>query len=151
MKPAGQIPASLEIVLQVLISDRTPCLLDFLHPQSRGGCLPCSLFLPWNSACACHVGSQQWLMKQVTLWLLNLVNYIFCSFYFFFFMLAPWKEAMTNLYSILKCRDITLPTKVHIVKAMVFPAVMYGCGSWTIKKAGHRRINALELWCWRKS
>ena len=85
MKPAGQIPASLEIVLQVLISDRTPCLLDFLHPQSRGGCLPCSLFLPWNSACACHVGSQQWLMKQVTLWLLNLVNYIFCSFYFFFY------------------------------------------------------------------
>ena len=49
-------------------------------------------------------------------------------------MLAPWKEAMTNLYSILKCRDMTLPTKVHIVKAMVFPAVMYGCGSWTIKK-----------------
>ena len=57
---------------------------------------------------------------------------------------------MTNLDSILKSRDITLPTKVHIVKAMIFPVVMYGCESWTIKKARHQRINAFELWCWRR-
>ena len=57
---------------------------------------------------------------------------------------------MTNLDSILKSRDITLPTKVCLVKAMVFPVVMYECESWTIKKAGHRRIDAFELWCWRR-
>ena len=57
---------------------------------------------------------------------------------------------MTNLDSIFKSRDITLPTKVRLVKAMVFPVVMYGCESWTIKKAEHRRINAFELWCWRR-
>ena len=57
---------------------------------------------------------------------------------------------MTNLDSILKGRDITLPTKVHLVKAMVFPVVRYGCDSWTIKKAEHRRIDAFELWCWRR-
>ena len=57
---------------------------------------------------------------------------------------------MTNLDSILKSRDITLPTKVHIVKAMVFPVVMYGCESWTIKKAEHQRTDAFELWCWRR-
>ena len=56
---------------------------------------------------------------------------------------------MTNLDSILKSRDITLPTKVRLVKAMVFPVVMYGCESWTIKKAESRRIDAFELWCWR--
>ena len=55
---------------------------------------------------------------------------------------------MSNLDSIFKSRDITLPTKVHLVKAMVFPVVMYGCESWTIKKAEHRRIDAFELWCW---
>ena len=55
---------------------------------------------------------------------------------------------MTNLDSILKSRDITLPTKVHLVKAVVFPVVMYGCESWTIKKAEQRRIDAFELWCW---
>ena len=60
------------------------------------------------------------------------------------------RKAMTNLYSILKSRDITLPTKVHLVKAMVFPVVMYGCKSWTIKKAECRRIDAFELWCWRR-
>ena len=65
-------------------------------------------------------------------------------------MLAPGKKAMTNLDSILKSRDITLPTKVHLVKAMVFPIGMYGCESWTIKKAEHRRIDAFELWCWRR-
>ena len=57
---------------------------------------------------------------------------------------------MTNLDSILKTRDITLPTKVCLVKAMVFPVVMYGCESWTIKEAEHRRIDAFELWCWRR-
>ena len=57
---------------------------------------------------------------------------------------------MTNLDNILKSRDITLPTKVHLVKAVVFPLVMYGCESWTIKKAEHRRIDAFELWCWRR-
>ena len=60
------------------------------------------------------------------------------------------RKAMTNLDSIFKSRDITLPTKVHLTKAMVFPVVMYGCESWTIKKAEHRRIDAFELWCWRK-
>ena len=60
------------------------------------------------------------------------------------------RKAMTNLGSILKSRDITLPTKVCIVKAMVFLVVMYGCESWTIKKAEHRRTDAFELWCWKK-
>ena len=60
------------------------------------------------------------------------------------------RKAMTNLDSILKSRDIPLPTKVCLVKAMVFPVVMYGCESWTIKKTEHRRIDAFELWCWRK-
>ena len=59
-------------------------------------------------------------------------------------------KVMTNLDSILKSRDITLPTKVRLVKAMVFPVVMYGCESWTVKKAEHRRIDAFELWCWRR-
>ena len=60
------------------------------------------------------------------------------------------KKAMTNLDSILKSRDVTLPTKVRLVKAMVFPVVMYGCESWTIKKAECQRIGAFELWCWRR-
>ena len=60
------------------------------------------------------------------------------------------RKVMTNLDSILKGRDITLPTKVHLVKAMVFPVVMYGCESWTVKKAERRRIDAFELWCWRR-
>ena len=60
------------------------------------------------------------------------------------------RKIMTNLDSILKSRDITLSTKVHIVKAMVFPVVMYGCESWTIRKAEHRKIDAFELWCWRR-
>ena len=65
-------------------------------------------------------------------------------------MLAPWKKTMTNLLNILKSRDIALRTKVHLVKAMVFPVVMYGCESWTIKKAEHQRIDAFELWYWRR-
>ena len=64
--------------------------------------------------------------------------------------LLPGRKAMTNLDSILKSRDITLPTKVHLVKAMVFPVVMYGSESWTIKKADCQRTDAFELWCWRR-
>ena len=60
------------------------------------------------------------------------------------------RKVMTNLDSILKSRDITLPTKVHLVKALVFPVVMYVCESWTIKKADHQRIDGFELWCWRR-
>ena len=65
-------------------------------------------------------------------------------------MLTRWKEIMINLDSILKSRDITLPTKVRLVKAMVFPVVMYGCESWTVKKAECRRIDAFELYCQRR-
>ena len=61
-----------------------------------------------------------------------------------------WRKVMTNIDSIMKSRDITLPTKVCLVKAMVFPVVMYGCESWTVKKAECQRINAFELWCWRR-
>ena len=64
--------------------------------------------------------------------------------------LLLWRIAMTNLDSVLKSRDITLLTKVHIVKAIVFPVVMYGCESWTMKKAEHQRIDAFEPWCWRR-
>ena len=60
------------------------------------------------------------------------------------------RKVMTNLDSILKSRDVTLPTKVHIVKVTVFPVVMYRCESWTINKAEHQRIDAFELWCWRR-
>ena len=60
------------------------------------------------------------------------------------------RKAKTNLDNVLKSRDITLPTKVHLVKAMVFPVVIYGCESWTIKEAEHQRIDAFELWCWRR-
>ena len=60
------------------------------------------------------------------------------------------RKVVTNLDSILKSRDITLPTKVRLIKAMVFPVVIYGCESWTVKKAEHRRIGAFELWCWRR-
>ena len=60
------------------------------------------------------------------------------------------RKVMTNLDSILKSRDVTLPTKVRLVKAMVFPVVMYGCESWTVRKTEHRRIDAFELWCWRR-
>ena len=65
-------------------------------------------------------------------------------------MLASKKKTMTNVDSILKSRDIILLTKVHLVKAMVFPVVMYGYESWTIKKAEHQRIDAFDLWCWRR-
>ena len=65
-------------------------------------------------------------------------------------MVAPWKKAITNLDNIFKSRDITLPIKVYIVKAMAFPVVVNRCGSWTIKMGEHQRIDALELWCWRR-
>jgi len=65
-------------------------------------------------------------------------------------MLASWKKSYANLDRILKSRDITLLTKIHIVKAMGFPLVMYGCKSWTIKKAEHQRIDTFEMWCWRR-
>ena len=65
-------------------------------------------------------------------------------------MLASWKKSYDNLDRILKSRDIALQTKVHLVKAMVFPVVMYGCESWTIKKTEHQRTDAFELWCWRR-
>ena len=64
--------------------------------------------------------------------------------------LLPGRKVMTNLQSIFKSRDITLPTKVRLVKAMVFPVVMYGCESWTIKKAKHQRVDSFKLWCWRR-
>ena len=60
------------------------------------------------------------------------------------------RKVVTNLDSVFKSRDITLPTKVRLVKAMVFPVVMYGCGNWTVKKAEHRRTDAFEVWCWRR-
>ena len=63
---------------------------------------------------------------------------------------TPWKESYDNPESILKSRDITLPTKIHLVKAMVFPMVMYGCESWTVKKAECQKMDAFELWCWRR-
>ena len=74
------------------------------------------------------------------------------SYQFFFLVknLLLGRQVMTNLDSILKRRDITLPTKVCLVKAMVFPVVMYGCESWTVKKAECQRIDAFELWCWRR-
>ena len=65
-------------------------------------------------------------------------------------MLAPWKKVMTNLDSLLKSRDITLPTKVCLVRAVVSPVLIYGCESWTVKKAESQRIEAFELWCWRR-
>ena len=65
-------------------------------------------------------------------------------------MLSPWKKAVTNLGSVLKSRDITFPTKVCLVKAMVSPVIMYGCERWTIKKAKHWRTDTFELWCWRR-
>ena len=65
-------------------------------------------------------------------------------------LLLLGRKTMTNLESILKSRDITLPTKVRLVKAMVFPVVMYGCESWTIKKAERQKIDAFELWCWKR-
>ena len=73
-----------------------------------------------------------------------------CSVFMLWNTFTDWRKVMINLHSILKSRDITLPTKVHLFKAMIFPVVMYGCESWTIKKAEHWRIDAFELWYWRR-
>ena len=78
------------------------------------------------------------------------IEFAVCPHYLFGPSLLLGRKVMTNLDSILKSRDITLPAKVCLVKAMVFPVVMYGCESWTIKKAEHWRIDAFELWCWRR-
>ena len=83
----------------------------------------------------------------------TLTTLIFLNTFYILFSLRQLflgRKVMTNLNSILKSRDITLPTKVHLVKAMIFPVLMYGCESWTIKKAERRRIDAFELWCWRR-
>ena len=82
---------------------------------------------------------------EVAGWLENICCYIFGAAYSLL-----GRKVMAKLDSIFKSRDITLPTKVRLVKAMVFPVVMYGCESWTVKKAEHRRIDAFELWCWRR-
>ena len=63
---------------------------------------------------------------------------------------APWRKVITNLYRVFKSREIILPTKVHLVKAMLFPLVMYGLESWTIKKAEHQRTDTFKLWCWKR-
>ena len=63
---------------------------------------------------------------------------------------APWRKVVTNLYRVFKSREIILPTKVHLVKAMLFPLVMYGLESWTIKKAEHQRTDTFKLWCWKR-
>ena len=81
---------------------------------------------------------------------IKMLGKLLWEFAFFTFFLYNLRKVMTNLDSILKSRDITLPTKVHLVKAMVFPLVMYGCESWTVKKAECGRIDAFELWCWRR-
>ena len=94
------------------------------------------------------------------MWFINIfpISYVAFSFCWSFLLLCRsflgclllGRKVMTNLDSILKSGDITLPTKVHLVKAMVFPVVMYGCESWTVKKAERQRIDAFELWCWRR-
>ena len=88
------------------------------------------------------------LAKDVLILLLFLKNQLLVLLIFYTAFLG--RKAMTNLDGILKSRDISLPTKVHLVKAMVFPVVMYGCESWAMKKAERQRIDAFELWCWRR-
>ena len=80
----------------------------------------------------------------------TVADFIFLGSKSLWMALTSWKESYDQLDSLLKSRDITLSTKVRLVKAMVFPVVMYGCESWTIKKAEHRRTDAFELWCWRR-
>ena len=91
------------------------------------------------------IGGQRRRQQQRTRWLGNIIDLIDMNL-----NLLLGRKAMTNLDSVLKCKDITLLTKVHIVKAMVFPVVKYGCESWTIKKAEHQRTDAFKLWCWRR-
>ena len=89
------------------------------------------------------------LSYQGSLYFLGLQNYCYCSHEIKRCLLLE-RKVVTKLDSTLKSRDFTLPTKVHLVKVMVFPVVMYGCESWTIKKAEQQRIDAFELWCWRR-
>ena len=93
--------------------------------------------------CLCRWGNSCWLY----FWVSKIIADGDCSHEIKRYLLLG-RKLMTNLDSILKTRDVTLPTKVHLVKAMVFPVVMHGCDSWTVKRAEHRRIDAFELWCW---
>ena len=92
---------------------------------------------------------KQWKQRQTIFWGSKITANGDCSHEIKRHLLLR-RKAMTNLHSVLKSRHITLPTKVHLVKAMVFPVVMYACESWAIKKAEHQRIDAFELWCWRR-
>ena len=106
---------------------------------------------PWHLVPSLHVGNRWWNSgNSVRLYFLGsrITADDDCS-HEIKRRLLLWTKVMTNLDSILKSKDITLPTKVHLVKAMVFPVVMYGCECWTVKKAEHRRIDAFELWCWK--
>ena len=96
------------------------------------------------------MNTQDWFPLGLTEWISLQSKGLFFFFFFTFAQFYSDRKVMTNLDSILKSRDITLPTKVHVIKAKVFPVVMYGCESWTRKKAECRRIDAFELWCWRR-
>ena len=96
-----------------------------------------------------QIDGKQWKQWQTIFWGSKITAHGDCSHEIKRYLLLG-RKAMTNLDSILNSRDITLPTKVHLVKAMVFPVVMYGCERWTIKKAEHWRIDVFELWCWRR-
>ena len=115
---------------------------DFGDPQNKvWHCFHCfSVYLPWSDGTRCH--DLIFLSCKIT-------AYGDCSHEIKRRLLFG-RKVRTNLDSLLKSRDITLPAKVCLVKAMVFPVIMYGCESWTIKKAEHRRIDAFELWCWRR-
>ena len=112
----------------------------------------CSLFPPFGDPWpCCLLPSHGETVETVRLYFSGLQNHCrwYCSHEIKKCLLLE-KKVMINLDSILKSRDITLPTKAHLVKAMVFPLVMYGCESWTAKKAEHQKIDAFELWCWRR-
>ena len=106
--------------------------------KAQLSCIPGGFFISWDTSGQLSIISQDKISLKY-----QLRNEIKRCLLF-------GRKAMTNLDSILKSRDITLPTKVHLVKAIVFLVVMYGCESWTIKKAEHWRTDALELWCWRR-
>ena len=103
-----------------------------------------------NPIISWQIEGEKWKQWQIFIsWVPKSLQTVICSHKIKRCLLLG-RKAMTNLDSILKSRDIILSTKVHIVKAMISPVVMYGCESWTIKKAEHRRIDAFELWCWRR-
>ena len=98
-----------------------------------------------------QIDGKQWKQRQTLLfWAPKALQMVTAAMKFFKRHLLLGRKVMTNLDSMLKSRDVTLPTKVRLVKAMVFPVVIYGCESWTVKKAEHWRIDAFELWCWRR-